>query len=346
MKIFKKIAAAVSSALLVVTLCTSVIAEEVVGFDYAPAGENFVHYDFTAEDGATGTLTYTKDGDDKLYFSSYKIDAPAPESPDDFPNYKDPDKGYRDFDGDEDFFNYFEEVRENSENKLFEAIIAKFNVEFDPPINDVLRIEGGKCYIADLETMTVHYVGFYCIYEAIDLDDAEPDNVYEYTAEDSAKFYLYFNKESGEYSGCVSEIVDFDYAIDNINGTVTLLDVDTGYKLYSDPDDIPLAENEILVDVDFEYTVDVSEYLICVVSGKKFYVVTIDGINSKVRYMGHSAEYSYREYGSQEIDTNSNFLDGETTSPKTGNSGGYLSIMLAAAGLAVLAKRIKNKKEW
>lgn len=79
---------------------------------------------------------------------------------------------------------------------------------------------------------------------------------------------------------------------------------------------------------------------------QEFYVVTIDGINSKVRYMGHSAEYSYREYGSQEIDTNSNFLDGETTSPKTGNSGGYLSIMLAAAGLAVLAKRIKNKKEW
>lgn len=344
MKIFKKITAVLSSALLVAALCTSVSAEEVVGFDYAPAGDNFVYYDFTAEDGATGTLTYTKDEEGNLYFSSYEIDAPTPESPVDFPDFKEPDKGYQQFDGNQDFIEYFEtNVQKSGENKLFEAIIVELDVRYDPPLSDgTFSMECSKYYIADLENKTVNYVGFYCISEAIVTETANPDNVCEYTAEDGAKFYLYFNKESGEYSGCVSEVVDFDYAIDNINGTVTLLDVDTGYKLYSDPDDIPLAENEILVDVDFEYTVDVSEHLICVVSGKKFYVVTIDGINSKVRYMGHSAEYSYREYGNQEIDPNSNFSDGETTSPKTGNGGGYLKIMLAAAGLAVLAKFAKK----
>ncbi|MDE7289574.1 MAG: hypothetical protein K2N71_08775, partial [Oscillospiraceae bacterium] len=333
---------AISSAVLVAVLGINVSAEEVVGFDYAPAGGNFVRYDFTAEDGATGTLTYTKDEDGKLYFSSYTIDAPAPESPKDFPNYKDPDKGYWESDIEQGFAEYFAGVQENNENRLFEAIVVKFDVSFDPPIDDVIRIEGGKCYVADLEAMTVHYVGFYCIYESIELEDAEPDDVCEYTAEDGAKFYLYFSKESGEYSGCVSEEGEMDFAIDNVSGTVTFFDVETGYKLYSDPNDIPLAENEVLVDVDFEKDVFVSDHIICAVSGKKFYVVTLDGMNSKVRYMGHSAEYSYREYGNSPSAPNSDFSDGATTAPKTGNGGGYLNIMLAAAGLAVLAKRAKK----
>lgn len=337
MKIFKKIAAALSSALLVATLCMGVSAEEVVGFDYAPAGGNYVHYDFTAEDGATGTLTFTKDEDGKLWFSSYQIDIPVPKSPEDV---------HQNFFNDSDFGDYLNEfAAKNGKTPYppyYTSISADFEVKFDPPLSDgMVSMSGSKCYIVDFETMTVSYAGTYCIYEEIVSDYEETDNVCEYTAEDGAKFYLYFNKKGG-YSGCEFEVVDFDYAIDNINGTVTLLDVDTGYKLYSDPDDIPLAENDVLADVDFEYTVEVSEQLICVVSGKKFYVVTVDGINSKVRYMGHSAEYSYREKGSSAIDPNSDFSDGKTTSPKTGNSGGYLNIMFAAAGLAVLAKCAKK----
>lgn len=237
MKIFRKIAAIISSALLVATLCTSVSAEEVVGFDYAPAGGNYVYYDFTADDGATGTLTFTKDEDGNLLFSSYKIDITVPENPEDI---------QQSFFSDYDFWDYLNDFAEKNGKTprppYYTGITADFEVKFDPPLSDgMVSMSGSKCYIVDFETMTVSYAGAYCIYEEIVSDYEESDNVYEYTAEDGVKFYLYFNKESGEYSGCSSNVVDFDYAIDNINGTVTILDVDTGYKLYSDPDDIPLA---------------------------------------------------------------------------------------------------------
>lgn len=107
------------------------------------------------------------------------------------------------------------------------------------------------------------------------------------------------------------------------------------------------------MDVAFKYNVSVSEHLLCDVRGKKFYVVTVDGMNSKVRYMGHSAEYRYISLSGSYEDTfplagtgSSQQAEVATTSPKTGNGGEYLKIMLAAAGLAVLAKRAKSKKEW
>lgn len=350
MKIFRKIAAIISSALLVATLCTSVSAEEVVGFDYAPAGDNFVNYDFTADDGATGTLTFTKDEDGNLLFSSYKIDISVPENPEDFP-----DGDYQYFMSDSDFYDYLNEfAAKNGKTPrppYYTGIVADFEVEFDQPLSDdTVSMSGGKCYIVDFETMTVSYAGAYCIYGGGIVSDYEESyNVYEYTAEDGAKFYLYFSKESGEYKGCLNDEAEFDYAIDNVNETVTLLDVDTGCKLYSDPDMIPLEDNDVLVDVDFEYTVDVSDHLICVVSGRKFYVVTVDGMNSKVRYMGHSAEYKYISLSGSYDDTfpsegtgSSQQAEVAAASPKTGNGGGYLKIMLAAAGLAVLAKFAKK----
>lgn len=343
MKIFKKLSAAAAALAAVLVMSVNVSAEKVVGFDYAPAGGNFVYYDFTAEDGAAGTLKFTKDGNGDLYFSSYEIDAPAPESPVDFPEFKEPDKGYRQFGGNDDFFSYFEEVRESSENGLFEAIVVKFDLSFDPPLSDgTFSMDCAKYYIADLESKTVRYAGSYCLSEAIVPETEEAYNVCERRAEDGAKFYLYFNKKSGGYSGCEAETVYFDYAVDNINGTVTLLDVDTGYKLYSDPDDIPLGDNDILVEVDFEQEAEVSGRILCVVSGKRFYVVTVDGINSTVRYMGHSAEYSYREYGNSAIDPNSDLSDGETASPDTGNGNSFFAVMLAAAGMAFLAKYAKK----
>lgn len=131
------------------------------------------------------------------------------------------------------------------------------------------------------------------VYEAGEY--VEPDDVYECTAEDGSKFYLYFDKESGEYDGYEAEYGEFDYAIDNINQTVTFLEVETGYALYSDPAEIPLAEGEILVELPFERHIEITDMLLCVVSGTKYYVVTVGGADSKVRYMGHSAEYRYIE---------------------------------------------------
>lgn len=92
-------AEAVFSAVIIAVLSVNVSAEKVVGFDYAPAGENFVYYDFTAEDGAVGKLIFTKDGDGNLLYSSYEIDSPAPKSPEDFP-----DGEYPTFTYDSDFF--------------------------------------------------------------------------------------------------------------------------------------------------------------------------------------------------------------------------------------------------
>ena len=345
MKIFKKLSAITAALAAALVMSVNVSAEENDGRDY-------VYRDLIAEDGAIIHICYSADENGELWFSSGTIDAPVPKDPDDFLNNADPDGDYQVFMSGEDFIDYIEElpdIKNTGRDIRYVSKIAEFDVEFDPPINDVTRIYGGKCYIADLEKMTAHYVGYYLVWEEIAVKYEEPNDVYEYTAEDGAKFYLYFSKESGEYNGCLSDEAEFDYAIDNINGTVTILDVDTGYKLYSDPDDIPLAENEVLLDIDFEKDVEVSDHLICVVSGKKFYVVTVDGINSTVRYMGHSAEYRYISLSVSYDDTSpvggtGSFQqpDGATASPKTGNGGEYLKIMLAAAGLAVLAKFAKK----
>lgn len=349
MKIFKKIAAAVSSAVLAALLGTSVSAEEAAGFDYAPAGDNFVYYDFTAEDGAAGTLTYTEDGDGKLYFSSCKIDSPDPENSEDFPNYTDPDGGYKVFAGDSEFFNYVDELSErDGKNLNYVGIVSKFDVDFDPPSHSVISMSGSKCYIADVEAMTVSYAGYYAEFANIAAEYPENDTFYcECRAEDGQVFVLYFDSVGENYTGYETALdcydpLPFNYVIDNINGTVTLLDIDTGYELYSDKDGIPLAENEILTAIDFVGRVDVNEDIRCCIKGQSFYVITLNGMNSTVRYMGHSAEYSYQEKVRQETDPNSDFSDGETISPKTGNSGGYFNIMLAAAVMAVLAKYIKK----
>lgn len=247
------------------------------------------------------------------------------------------------------FFDYVDGLSEKDGKDLnYAGIISKFEVEFDPPINHVISMGGGKCYIADVENMTVSYAGYYVEYETVAEEYPENEMLHlECTAEDGETFVLYFDGNWENYSGyeialdCY-EPLPFNYVIDNINGIVTLLDIDTGYKLYSDKDDIPLAENEILAVIDFESGIDVSENIRCVVDGQSFYVITLNGADSTVRYMGHSAEYSYREYSSPVIDPNSNFSDGTTASPNTGNSGGYLSVMLAAAVIAVLAKRTEK----
>lgn len=352
MKIFKKIMAAVSSALLVAALCTSVTAEEVVGFDYAPAGGNYVYYDFTADDGATGTLTFTKDEDGNLLFSSYKIDAPVPKNLKDFPD------GYSCFMDDFDFWDYLYEFAEKNGKDPYlpncTGIVAKFNVDFDPPLSDgTLSMSGGKCYIADLETMTVSYVGYFCEYTE-DLSENDADNaVYcEYRAEDGTWFGLHFAPlENGEleFTGCESEDplnVGYAYSTDEnsriIISSIAVEEVDTGYTLYSDPDMIPLAANEVLVSTDVEqYVEDGSGRLAAVLNIKKYFVITVDGMNSTVRYAGCSYN-AVDMYPYSEPSPDSNWSDGETTSPNTGNGSRYLNIMLAAAGLAVLAKRAKK----
>lgn len=357
MKIFKKIAAAVSSAVLAAALCTTVNAEEVVGFDYAPAGDNFEYYEFTAEDGAEGTLVYTVDNDGKLYFSSYKIDAPAPENPKDFPNYKDPDKGYRQFDDDQDFFEYFAEVQESGENRMFEAIIVKFDVSFDPILSDgTFSMYGGKCYIADLENKTVNYAGYYAEF----MDSPSYNCIVEYnekycecTAEDGSKITIMFNAlDNGglEYIGCEISAAPIDYAYSTDSDTsriiissVTVGDIDTDYKLYSDPDKIPLAVNEVLAEAEVEcYVDDGSEFPPAVIEMKKYFVITLNGMNSKARYAGSSYEVIAIAPEFWQPDPASDFSDGKTSPPNTGNQNSFFAVTLAAAGLAAIAKFAKK----
>lgn len=356
MKIFKKLAAALFSAVIIAVLSVNVSAEKVVGFDYAPAGDDFVYYDFTAEDGATGTLTYIKDDEGNLWFSSYKIDVPPPENPKDFPNYTAPDKDFQQFDDNTDFFEYFEtNFQKSNENKLFETIVSKFDVDFYPILSDgTFAMSGGKCYIADIENMTVNYVGYYAEY----MDSPYYNCISEYndkycecTAEDGSKINILFNAaENGglEYMGYEAEAAPFDFSYSKdensqvIISSITVGDIDTGYTLYSDPDMIPLAANEVLAEAETEQYVDEeSEFPPAIIEMKKYFVITLNGMNSKVRYAGCSYEViAIAPEFWQSSDTD--WSDSATTSPKTGNSGGYLSVMLAAAVIAVLAKRTEK----
>lgn len=353
MRIFRKMAAAISSALFIAVLSVNVSAEKVVGFDYAPAGDDFVYYDFTADDGATGMLTFTKDGDGNLLFSSYEIKSPVPKSPEDFP-----DCGYPEFFDEQDFYDYVDGLSENDGGSLnYTGIIAKFNVDFDPPLSDgTFSMEGGKYYIVNFETMTVSYVGAYCEYTATLSGEEEEEYATAYcqcTAEDGIEFGLFFDHtENGglEYMGWETEEyvseVDYAYSTDEnsrvIVSSIVVGEVDTGRPLYSDPDMIPLAANEVLAEVEVvQYVEDEAGQAAARLNIKKYYVITVDGMNSTVHYAGFSYE-AVNMYPDFEPSADSNWLDGETTSPNTGNSDGYLSAMLAAAALAVLAKCTKK----
>lgn len=298
MKIFKKIAAAVSSTLLVATLCTSVSAEKVVGFDYAPAGDNFEYYEFTAEDGAEGTLVYTVDNDGKLYFSSYKIEAPEPESPEDFLNYTDPDGGYKVFIGDLEFFNYIDNLSEkDGKNLNYVGIVCKFDVDFDPPSHSVISMSGSKYYIADVEAMTVSYAGYYT--ESVDIaaEYPESDMFYsECTAEDGTKFRLNFDYDCWGAVDVDVEPAPIDYVIDLAEKRVSIPDIDTGYPPY-DGGIVPTGDNEFAMSIEIDDIVKVSEHVTCYVKGERVYV--IDKLNAKARYVGYTAEYKYIEYDNE-----------------------------------------------
>lgn len=298
MKIFKKITAIISSAMLLATLCTSVSAEEVVGFDYAPAGENFVNYDFTAEDGAAGTLTYTKDEDGNLYFSSYEIDAPTPESHEDFPNYTDSECDYHVFTDESEFFKYLDELSEkDGKNLNYVGIVSKFDVEFASPLNHVIAMGGGKCYIADVENMTVGYAGYYKEYTAVEEEYPENGTFYcECTAEDGTKFRLNYDYDCWGAVDVDVEPAPIDYVIDLASKRVSIPDIDTGYPPY-DGGIVPTGDNEFAMSVEIDDVVKVSEQVTCYVKGERVYV--IDKLNGKARYVGYTAEYKYIEYDNE-----------------------------------------------
>ena len=119
MKIFKKIAAAVSSAVLVAVFGINVSAEKVVGFDYAPAGGNIANYEFIADDGTEGWLYFTVDDDGNIWFSSYDIGLLIPQDPNDVHNCMNFDGDYQEFTSSQDFFDYVDEL---------EKITAKANI--------------------------------------------------------------------------------------------------------------------------------------------------------------------------------------------------------------------------
>lgn len=347
MKFLKKLAAITAAAAAIFAMSATAFSEELAGFDFAPAGGEYKYYDFTAEDGASGQLCFTVDDEGKLYFSSYKINAPEPKSSDDFPDAADSEGNYIIFEDAEEFYDYVEKTKDELR---YLPIVEKFDVSFDPPSNYVIRMYGGKCYIADLETKTVNYAGFYALNEEAASDYVEPQDVCEFTAEDGAKFYIYFDKDDGKYIGYEAEEnvsnVDYAYSTDEnsriIISSIVVGEVDTGYTLYSNSAEIPLADNEVLAEIDVEqYVEDESGRLAAVLNIKKYYVITIDGMYSTVRYAGcsYSAVDMYSDF---EPSPDSDWSDGATVSPKTGSGGNFFAVMLAAAGLAVLAKCAKK----
>lgn len=347
MKIFKKTAAALFSAVLISVLFVNVSAENVVGYDYAPAGDDFVYYDFTAEDGAVGKLIFTKDGDGNLLYSSYKIDAPTPKSPEDFPN-----SDYQVFFDENEFFDYVDGLS-SGDSPQYAGIVSKFEVEFDPPVNNVISMEGEKYYIADFETMTVSYAGYSIVCEEVAEEYPQGETLYrECTAEDGMKFGLFFDRtENGlEYAGWENEMkvseVDYAYSTDEnsrvIISSIVVGEIDIGRPLYSDPDMIPLEANEQLAVIDaVQYIEDELGRTAALLNIKKYYVITVDGMDSTVRYAGCSYK-AVDMYTDFEPDDDSNWSEGATKSPNTGNSGGCLNTMLAAAAIAVLAKRTEK----
>ncbi|MBD5139399.1 MAG: hypothetical protein HDT24_08840 [Ruminococcus sp.] len=359
MKLFKQFSAMMIAVSAAAALSLNVSAG-VVGFDYAPAGGNIANYEFTADDGTEGWLYFTIDDDGNIWFSSYDIGLLIPQDPNDVHNRMNFDGDYQEFTSSQDFFDYVDELeKENGESKYirYAGLVAEFDRKFDPPSDGIISMSGGRCYVADFENDTVSYAGYYVVYEEAAAEYPESDTVYrKCTAEDGSRFILYFDSlENGrvKYTGWEAEIAPnggYAYSTDEnsevIFSSITpgiIDELESGQKLYSDPDMIPLAENEVLAEGEAEeYVEDVSGAVIASIKTKKYFVITVDGMDSTVRYAGCSYEIVRTAPEFEQPDPASDFSDGATASPNTGNGGGYLNIMLAAAGLAVLAKRAKK----
>ncbi len=115
-------------------------------------------FDVTAIDGSSGTVT-VKDGE-----PSYDIDFTDPTSPEDFPRAADPMLENCDPDT---FYSYFDANYDDSYCFPIDYGFSCGNMEYP-----VISIEGDKYYVVDVKAQTVQYVGYNCISEEYDTDDA------------------------------------------------------------------------------------------------------------------------------------------------------------------------------
>lgn len=346
MKILKKLASITAAAAAIWIMSANVFAEESMS--------EFVYREIIADDGAKIELCLQEDENGALWCASSIVEAPQPKNPWDFP-----EGDYEIFLSSQDFYDYMYKFETEHIGRHYTSAIAEFYVSFDPPLDFngiITQMDGGKCYIIDLDEMSAWLAGYYCAWEEMKEDAEYPESEMrycEYVAEDGTKLALLFIlTENGglEYVGCEPEEnvsnVDYAYSVDEnsrvIISSIVVGEVDTGYTLYSDPDMIPIADNEVLASIDVEqYVEDESGRLAAVLNIKKYYVITIDGMDSTVRYAGcsYSAVDMYSDF---EPSPDSDWSDGATVSPKTGSGGNFFAVMLAAAGVAVLAKCAKK----
>ncbi|MDE7302039.1 MAG: hypothetical protein K2N60_01825 [Oscillospiraceae bacterium] len=207
-------------------------------------------------------------------------------------------------------------------------------------IDDVVKVseqvtcyvKGERVYVIDKLNGKARYVGYTAEYKYIEYDNENNTVYFIGTTEDGANYSLALDKQENGgfvYSALMIDNIPPEYDItensdsDNSSKAVSWRDdVFDVVFYYFDPADIDLSDNELLISISFD--IDIGSE---VISLYKHYIIVLDGENSTVRYYC----MSFAE------DNN-----GATTSPDTGNGGGYLNIMLAAAGTAILAKRAKK----
>lgn len=159
--------------------------------------------------------------------------------------------------------------------RFFTMVIAAFTVLS-------LNITGMAVY-ADEEDIPE------AVEEIVDENEIEiNDPVYTINTEDREEVCLYFSQE-GEYTGSMISINVLEPYFPDGDGK--------SEKYYSSEDDIPLSENEILETAEFEYTNKDG----ITVTGRKFYILSIDPDDPDARYAGH--EVFYRDQKNAKIVT-------------------------------------------
>ncbi len=270
---------------------------------YAESETNEVYKTETA-DGAVFSLYYSEDAEGRLVYDSYCItEVRVMESADEF-------LALGESCSSDDI------SLAGSEMLIYED----FSCDFDET-EGIIGIEGTKFYVIDKDAHTVRYAGAdYITEEIISSDENEMEyDTAEIKAEDGTSGHVYVYDD---YSDIGWEIGFADPA-----DASDFPEYSGGSgKYYSRSADIVLGENEELIEYEFSFS-DANGH---VISGKKFYIITSDGINSSLRYAGHEI--------TDDIIPQS---DGASCAPETGSKS-VLPIM-AAASAAMAAARSRKK---
>lgn len=283
-----------------------------------------------ADDDALFLITYCrKPGmDGRGVYIGYKIDEAAiPADENDFPaqNGKGP---Y--------FSSEYEAVNAVLEENEVLVIAPRFRVDFPERDSGVISMEGVKFYIIDPYASRgsdiVRYAGAEVIFEEI-VDPDEPvtempdyelprDEEVYVRAEDGTDGYLYIYSDGSAPGYVISHMqpeneYDFPEYLDGmgLNG-----------NFYSNPDDIPLNEDEQLAVTNYVIVKEDGSRISC----QKYYVV--NSTERTLTYAGHSMSAEQN-----------NTEGGFTTAPATGNGSGYMAVGAVSLAAAMISRK-KCKK--